>query len=70
MELEKRKVSLIAWITQLENEKVLEKLERLKTDSIEENVPDEILDLLKLSEQCPEDRLVRHTQTKDLLSRK
>lgn len=70
MELEKRKEDLINWIVQIENEQLLGSLEELKSQLEADAVPAEITDLLELSNQTPDENLIRHTKTRNVFGRK
>lgn len=70
MELEKRKVNLIKWIVQIENEQLLVSLEELKKQLDGEVLPVEISELLELSNQTADEQLIRHTKTRDIFGRK
>lgn len=70
MELEKRKVNLIKWIVQIENEHLLGSLEELKKQLDGEALPVEISELLELSNQTADEHLIQHTKTRDVFDRK
>lgn len=64
---EQQKIEIINWITQLENESLLLLVNELK-DVDSDKVPDEILALLKYSNQAKFSELKKHTSAKDLVS--
>lgn len=66
MTLEQRKIELISWISQLENESILKYLEGIK-DVGTETIPDEIQVLLNQSNQVEFDELTEHTSARDLV---
>ncbi|MEP2773512.1 MAG: hypothetical protein ABJH05_15275 [Fulvivirga sp.] len=66
MSIEQRKIELISWITSLNNEPLLNRMEELKRMSIEDT-PKEILSLLNLSNQANSDKLTEHTTSRDIL---
>ncbi len=70
MDLSQRKIELISWISSLSSEKSLKLIEKMR-GKIEDNevVPEEIMDLLNLSCNVADDELIRHTNSKDILSR-
>ncbi len=70
MELEKRKVNLIKWITQIENEQLIGSLEELKKDLESEALPAEIIELLVLSNESKNEQLIRYTTTKEVFDNK
>ena len=65
MTIEQRKIALINWIANLNNESYLLKMEELKHD-FSQDIPQDIRDLLTLSAQTPNEKLIRHTSVKDL----
>lgn len=67
MSIEQRKIELISWITSLNNESLLNRLEELRKTSIEDT-PKEILSLLNLSNQTNSDELTEHTTSRDILN--
>jgi|3_EtaG_2_1085321.scaffolds.fasta_scaffold147422_1 hypothetical protein len=68
MTIEQKKISLINWITNLENEVVLDQIVDLQKSSLSE-LPDAIVQLLKMAEAEPEENLVKHTNSRDILKR-
>ena len=66
MTIEQKKISLINWITTLEDEAILDQMERFKKSSLDE-LPVAIVQLLKTAEAEPPENLVKHTSTKDSL---
>lgn len=66
MTIEQKKIALINWITNLENEVVLDRLVELQKSSLSE-LPDAIVQLLKMAEAEPEENLVKHTNSRDIL---
>lgn len=64
MTVEQRKSELIDWISSLDNESYLQRLEELKQDS-QADLPDEIIDLIEQSAKTPKEQLIRHTSVKD-----
>ncbi|QNL22219.1 hypothetical protein HZR84_09810 [Hyphobacterium sp. CCMP332] len=66
MTFEQKKISLINWITNLEDEKVLDKIVKFQKSSLDD-LPESIVQLLKIAEAEPEENLIKHTSTKDIL---
>ncbi len=69
MTIEQKKISLINWITTLEDEVILDQMAAIKKTSLDE-LPDAIVQLLKRAEAEPEEKLVKHTSAKDILKMK
>lgn len=67
MSIEQRKIELISWITSLNNESLLNRMEELRRTSIEDT-PKEILSLLNLSNKANSDELTEHTTSRDILN--
>jgi len=63
MNLEHQKIELINWITTINNQEIIDKLEAIKAKS--NNIPAEIMELLLLSEKDTE--TTPHTSAKDLI---
>ncbi len=68
MTIEQRKISLINWITNLKDESVLSKIEGFRNASLEE-LPKEIVELLKISDSTKEEDCIEHTNSKSLLGK-
>lgn len=66
MTIEQKKISLINWITNLEDEAILDQIEGFQKSSMKE-LPNAIVQLLKMAETEPEENLVKHTSAKDIL---
>lgn len=66
MTIEQKKIALINWITNLENEVVLDRIVELQKSSLSE-LPDAIVQLLKMAEAEPEENLVKYTNSRDIL---
>ena len=69
MTIEQRKIALINWITNLENESLIGQMEVFRNSTLDE-LPKEIVSLLKISDTAPEDDCVAHTTSRNLLGRK
>lgn len=67
MTIEQKKISLINWITNLEDEKTLDLIAKVQKSSFEE-LPKAIIKLLKLADEEPEEKLVKHSSSKDILN--
>ncbi len=66
MTIEQRKIALIRWITNLENESLIEQIEEFRNRSLDE-LPNEIVTLLKLSDSAKEIECVEHSTSRNLL---
>tara|TARA_Y100001949_G_C15700973_1_gene206647 strand:- start:88 stop:291 length:204 start_codon:yes stop_codon:yes gene_type:complete len=66
MTIEQKKISLINWITNLEDEEVLDKIAGIQKLSMDE-LADGIVELLKMADSEPEENLTPHTSVRDLL---
>jgi len=69
MTIEQRKISLINWITNIEDESLISQMEDFKRKSLDE-LPKEIAKLLELSDTAKESDCIAHTTSKGLLGRK
>jgi len=63
---EQKKISLINWITTLEDELILDQMVGFKKQFLDE-LPDAIFQLLKTAEAEPEENLLKHKSAKDFL---
>lgn len=66
MTIEQKKISLINWITNLEDEVVLDQIAEIQKLSLDD-LPDAIVQLLKIAEAEPDDNLTVHTSVRDIL---
>lgn len=66
MTIEQKKISLINWIINLEDEVVLDRIVGLQKSSLDD-LPEAIVKLLKKAEAEPDQNLIKHTSTKDIL---
>lgn len=69
MTLEQRKIELINWITAIQQEDVIERIENFK-NSPEPEIPDTILELLHESSSAKLEDSIEHTSARELLGRK
>ena len=69
MTIEQKKIALIKWIATLEDEAVLDQMAGFKRSSMDE-LPDGIVQLLKMAEAEPDESLVKHSSAKDFLKMK
>lgn len=69
MTIEQRKISLINWITNLNDEEVINKIEDFRKSSLDD-LPKEIVELLKISDAESIDDCIEHTSVRDLLKKK
>ena len=68
MTIEQRKISLINWITNLEDETVINQIEDFRKSSLNE-LPKEIVELLKISDSENLDDSIEHTKSRDILNK-
>ncbi|WP_109829528.1 hypothetical protein [Reichenbachiella versicolor] len=68
MTIAQRKISLINWITNLQDEKLLSKIENFRNLSLDE-LPSEIVELLQLADTESPDHGMKHTNSRDILNR-
>ncbi|MEM0941701.1 MAG: hypothetical protein AAGI25_18225 [Bacteroidota bacterium] len=66
MTIEQKKISLINWITNLDDEVVLDQIAGIQKLSLDD-LPDSIVQLLKIAESEPDDSLTVHTSVRDIL---
>ena len=67
MNIEKRKSHLINWLSKLNDEALLNRIEELKQES-QTAIPQEIISLLDTSNAIDRSKLIEHTNTRNLLS--
>ncbi len=67
MNIEKRKIDLINWITELESEMLIQSLEQLRMEDESKKVPSGII---QISKQASESELVKHSSSKEIFSKK
>ena len=66
---EHKKISLINWIANLEEEAIIDQIVGFQRSSLDE-LPEPIVQLLKIAEAEPEENLVKHTNSRDILRMK
>ena len=66
MTIEQKKISLINWITNLDDEVVLDQLAGIRKVSLDDLL-NSIIELLKIAESEPDDILTVHTSVRDIL---
>lgn len=66
MTIEQRKVSLINWITNINDELILDKLEGLQSQSLE-GLPTEIVKLMLKSDEASDEECTVHKDSKSLI---
>lgn len=69
MTIEQKKISLINWIANLEDEVVLDHIAGIQKSSLDE-LPNSIVQLLKMAEAEPDENLVKHTSARDILKKR
>lgn len=67
MTIEQRKISLINWITNLNDETVINQIEGYRKTSIK-SLPKEIVELLTISAAEPIEDCIEHTSVQDILN--
>ena len=68
MTIEQRKLELINWISTIQREEVINRIEELRGDS-DQKIPDTILDLLEESRSSKPEDGIEHTSARKLLGR-
>lgn len=66
MTIEQKKISLINWITTLEDETVINQIEGFRKTSLNQ-LPREIIELLTMSAAEKEEDCIEHTNVQDIL---
>ncbi len=69
MTIEQRKIALINWITELNDEGLLRYMEELQSRKLKD-LPNEIVELLSLSDSAKKSDLTEHVDSRTLLGRK
>ena len=69
MTIDQKKIALINWITNLKDETIVDLLADLQNKPSGQ-LPEEIIELLKLSDSTEENDCIEHSSAKSLLSRK
>jgi hypothetical protein len=69
MTIEQRKLELITWISAIQSEDVIERIEGFRNNP-ESKIPDAILQLLQESSSAKLEDCVEHTSARKLLGRK
>jgi len=69
MTIKQRKDNLISWVTELNNEALINRLEELKNES-QSKLPDQIISLLDSSNSVNSSEWTEHTNSRDLLKGK
>ncbi|MFA5669287.1 MAG: hypothetical protein WC967_08585 [Balneolaceae bacterium] len=67
MTIEQKKISLINWITNLEDEAVSNEIESFRNTSLSE-LPKEIIELIQVSDSANEYDCIEHTNSKNILN--
>ena len=68
MSIEQRKQELIEWISGLEREDVIMRIEDFRNNP-EPEIPDTILELLEISSRAKPEDCIEHTSVRELLGR-
>ncbi|SMD37033.1 hypothetical protein SAMN04488029_3199 [Reichenbachiella faecimaris] len=68
MTIEQRKLELITWITAIQDEDLLERIEDFRHNPRPE-IPDAILELLRESSSAKLEDCIEHTSARELLGR-
>ncbi len=69
MTIEQRKLELITWITSIQSEDVINRIENFRKNPNSE-IPDTILELLHESSSAKLEDCIEHTSARELLGRK
>lgn len=67
MTIEEKKISLINWINSINDQDIINKIQKLKEESLNE-LPKEIIELLELSNQAKDEACIKHTSAKKLVN--
>lgn len=70
MNIEQKKIELIHWITEMEDEDLVDSLEVFRKEKSHGALPDPIKKLIELSKATPDEELIPHTSARELLNRK
>ncbi|MEO9802445.1 MAG: hypothetical protein ABJF04_04320 [Reichenbachiella sp.] len=68
MTIEQKKISLINWITNLKDERVINQIEDFRKSSLND-LPKEIVELLEISDSEDLKDCVEHTNARDILDK-
>lgn len=66
MTIEQKKISLINWITNIQDEHVIDEIYKIQEMSLS-SLPDSIVKLLQIADSESEDNLTKHTSSRDIL---
>ncbi len=69
MTIEQRKLELITWISTIQSEGIIERIENFR-ENPESSIPDTILELLHESSSAKLEDCIEHTSARKLLGRK
>lgn len=64
--MEQKKTSLINWITNLKDESVINQIDGFRNSSLD-NLPNEIVKLLNISDAANENDCIEHTNARTLI---
>ena len=66
MTFEQKKISLINWITNINDESLLDEVVALQRSKLDD-LPEAIVELLEIAHSEPDESLKKHTSVKDML---
>jgi len=69
MSIEQKKISIINWIANLDDEATINEIENFRKASLNE-LPEEITELLQVSDSTKDDDCIEHSDCRTILSRK
>ena len=69
MSIEQKKISIINWIANLDDEATINEIENFRKASLNE-LPEEITELLQVSDSTKDDDCIEHSDSGAILSRK
>ncbi len=69
MTIEQKKISLINWITNLDDETVINQIDGFRRTSLND-LPKEIVELLNMAAAEPDEDCIEHTSVQDILNMK
>ena len=66
MTIEQKKIALISWITNIDDEAIIDQIVGIQRSSLHDLL-DAIVELLRIADAEPEESLTKHTSVRDLL---
>lgn len=66
MTIEQKKISLIKWITNIQDENVIDEISKIQEATLDA-LPEAIVELLQMADSESEDLLSKHSSSRDIL---